>query len=158
VPQKISRKARFLREHPLCCFCGGTGPATTLDHVPPKTCFPLGFWPEEFEFPSCNLCNNGTSKHDTIFGFYSMLLDFNENNRTPADCERLKKLGDEIAKRYPNAMPDPTTREPLYRVSHIVTPSPVAISVSTKPAVQEAMKTIGEKLAHALYYREMKGS
>ena len=70
----------------------------------------------------------------------------------------LKKLGDEIAKRYPNAMPDPTTREPLYRVSHIVTPSPVAISVSTKPAVQEAMKTIGEKLAHALYYREMKGS
>jgi hypothetical protein len=41
-------------------------------------------------------------------------------------------------------------------VGHIITPKPVAITVGTKPAVKEAMKTIGEKLAHALYYREMK--
>jgi hypothetical protein len=155
MSQKISRKKRFLQQHPICCFCGGTRPATTLDHVPPKACFPLGFWPEEFEFPSCNLCNNGTSRHDTSFGFYSMLLDFNEDNRTPADRERLTKLRDEIAKRYPDALPDPTTGERLYRASHIITPSPVAISVKMKPAAQEAMNIIAEKLAHALYYREM---
>jgi hypothetical protein len=133
MSQGASRKARFLKEHPLCCFCGGTRTATTLDHVPPKACFPLGFWPEEFEFPSCNLCNNGTSKRDTIFGFYSMLLDFNEDNRTHADRERLEKLRDEIARRYPDALPDPASREPIYRAGHIITPSPVAISVSTKP-------------------------
>jgi len=156
MSQGASRKARFLKEHPLCCFCGGTRTATTLDHVPPKACFPRGFCPEEFEFPSCSLCNNGTSKHDTIFGLYSMLLDFNEDNRTHADRERLEKLRDEIARRYPDALPDPASREPIYRAGHIITPSPVAISVSTKPAVNEAMKTIGEKLAHALYYREMK--
>ena len=156
MSQRASRKARFLREHPLCCFCGGTRPATTLDHVPPKACFQLGFCPEEFEFPSCSLCNNGTSKHDTIFGLYSMLLDFNEDNRTHADRERLEKLRDEIARRYPDALPDPASREPIYRAGRIIIPSPVAISVSTKPLVKEAMKTIGEKLAHALYYREMK--
>jgi len=156
MSQRASRKARLLREHPLCCFCGGTRPATTLDHVPPKACFPLGSCPEEFEFPSCSLCNNGTSKHDTIFGLYSMLLDFNEDNRTPADRERLEKLRDEIARRYPDALPDPASREPIYQAGPIITPSPVAISVSTKPVVKEAMKTIGEKLAHALYYREMK--
>ena len=156
MPQKLSRKARFLKEHPSCCFCGGTSPATTLDHVPPKACFPVGFWPEEFEFPSCNPCNNGTSKHDTIFGLYSMLLDFNDANRTPADRERLKKLNEETAKRYPDALPDPTTQEPIFHVGHIITPTPVAISVGTKPAVRDAMKVIGQKLAHALYYREMK--
>jgi len=156
MPQKLSRKVRFLKEHSLCCFCGGTRPATTLDHVPPKACFPLGFWPEEFEFPSCNPCNNGTSKHDTIFGLYSMLLDFNEDNRTPADRERLKKLNEQVAKRYPDALPDPATQEPIYQVGHIFAPTPVAISVGTKPAVREAMKVIGDKLAHALYYREMK--
>ena len=148
-----SRKTRFLKEHPYCCFCGGTRAATTLDHVPPKACFPRDLWPEESEFP-CNLCNNGTSKHDTIFGYYSMRLDFNEDNRTPADIERQRKLRHEIAKRYPDALPD--SEEPIFRVGHIITPSPVAVSVDTKPAVREAMRATGDKLAHALFYREMK--
>ena len=85
-----------------------------------------------------------------------MLLDFNEENRTPDDHKRLQKLRDEIAKRYPDALPDPATREPIYRVGHIITSSPVAISVEAKPAVKAAMLAVGVKLAHALYYREMK--
>jgi hypothetical protein len=128
----------------------------TLDHVPPKACFPLGHWPEEFEFPSCNLCNNGTSKNDTIFGFYSMLLDFNEDNRTSADRGRITQLRAEIEKRFPDALPDLSKREPVCRVGRVFSPSPVAISLDTNPAMREAMSTIGEKLAHALYYREMK--
>jgi hypothetical protein len=42
------------------------------------------------------------------------------------------------------------------RSAMAITPSPVTISVSTNPAVNEVMETIGKKLAHALYYREMK--
>jgi len=156
MAQRTSRKARFLKEHPLCCFCGGTRAATTLDHVPPKACFPLGLWPDEFESPSCTDCNNGTSKHDTIFGFCSMLLDFNEENRTPADRERLGKLRDEIGRRYPEALPDQASAHPIHRAGHVITPSPVAISVSSNASIKEAMRVIGEKLAHALYYREMK--
>jgi hypothetical protein len=108
-----------------------------------KSMFPRDLWPEEFEFPSCYLCNNGTSKHDTIFGYYSMRLDFNEDNRSPADLERQQKLRHEIAKRYPDALPD--SEEPIFRVGHIIIPSPVAVSVDTKPAVREAMRAIGEK-------------
>lgn len=156
MAQKVGRKARFLKEHPLCCFCGGTRPATTVDHVPPKACFPPGLCPENLEFPSCNLCNNGTLKQDTIFGFYSMLVDFNQCNHTSADRKQLEKLRHEISMRYPDALPDLETRELIYQVGHIITPSPIAISVSAAPVVKDAMKTIGEKLAHALYYREMK--
>lgn len=85
-----------------------------------------------------------------------MLLDFNEGNRTSEDRERLGQLRDQIAMRYPAALPDPATREPIYQTGHIVAPAPVAISVNTKPDAHQAMKVIGEKLAHALYYREMK--
>jgi hypothetical protein len=112
-------------------------------------------WPDKFEFPACNACNNGTSKHDTIFGFHSMLVDFNDENRTAADLERLKELRDEIARRYPDALPDPDSRVPIFRAGRIITPRPVAISVGTTPALREAMGTIGDKLAHALFYREM---
>ncbi len=153
---RVSRKKRFLMEHPLCCFCGGTRRATTLDHVPPKACFPIGFWPEQFEFPSCSQCNNGTSRQDTIFGYYSILLDFNEANRTAEDQNRLLHLGEEIGKRYPEALPDVTKQKPVYRVGRLYAPSPVAISLARKPAMNEAVQTIGEKLAHALYYRETK--
>ena len=152
----LSKKALFRIEHPNCCFCGGTRPATTRDHVPPEACFPRGLCPEEFEFPSCASRNNGHSRHDTIFGFYSMLLDFNEENRTPADHKRLEKLRDEVGKRYPDALPDPATHEPIYRAGNIITPSPVALSVEVKPAVKAAMLAVGAKLTHALYYREMK--
>ena len=37
---KLGKKKLFFAKHPYCCFCGGTKPATTLDHVPPKACFP----------------------------------------------------------------------------------------------------------------------
>jgi hypothetical protein len=153
---RLSKKARFLLEHRFCCFCGGTRAATTLDHVPPKACFPVGMWPDEFEFPSCNTCNNGTSKHDMIFGFYSMLLVFNEANRTPGDRKRLQQLKTDILQRHPDAFPDLQNGEPIHRVGRIITPSPVAITVDTKPAVSEAMVATGEKLTHALYYREAK--
>lgn len=121
--------------------------------MPPKACFLVGFWPDEFEFPSCKACNNGTSKYDTIFGYYSMLLDFNEDNRTPADSDRLGKLRDEIARRYREAFPDPASRQSIYQARQIVTPTPVAISISSNQSVREAMKTIAEKLAHALLSR-----
>ena len=85
-----------------------------------------------------------------------MLLDFNGHNRTFADRERLGKLRDEIARRYPEALPDQASAQPIYRAGHVITPSPVAISVSSNASLKEAMRVIGEKLAHALYNREMK--
>ncbi len=85
-----------------------------------------------------------------------MLLDFNEANRTAKDRDRLLHLGEEIRKRYPEALPDVTTLKPVYRVGRLFAPAPVAISLARKPTMNEAVQTIGEKLAHALYYREMK--
>ena len=157
MAQKTSRKAHFCRSTRCAASAEANAqPRRWIGQVPPKACFPLGFWPDEFEFPSCNACNNGTAKHDTIFGFYSMLLDFNEDNRTPADRARLDKLRVEISRRYPEAMPDAASGAPIYQAGSIVTPSPVAYSVNSNAALKEAMRTIGEKLAHALYYREMK--
>ncbi len=152
--RKRIRKQKFFQEHPVCCFCGGVRPATTQDHVPPRACFPKDLMPGGFEFPSCSDCNHGTSKQDTIFGFTSQLLDFNEANRSAADIARTDQLREEIARRWPEALPDAASGEAIFRAGHIITPSPVAISVTTTPAVKEAMEKIGEKLAHALFYRE----
>jgi hypothetical protein len=151
---KMSKKRRLLAEHPYCCFCGGSAAATTSDHVPPKACFPDGFWPEGFEFPACEKCNHGTTKNDQIFGFYAMLLDFNEVNRSAAYSAKLKKLREGIANNCPEALPNPLDARPVHRMGNLVTPSPVAISTGTPAAFREAAAGIGQKLTHALYYRE----
>jgi hypothetical protein len=110
--------------------------------------------PEDFEFPACEECNNGTSKQDTIFGFCSMLMDFNEANRTPADVARFNQHRHEIETRWPDALP--IGGEPIFRAGPIITPSPVAFSVEPTAAMKESIEVVGGKLAHALYYREMK--
>jgi hypothetical protein len=153
-PHKMNRKQRLLAEHSYCCFCCGTAPATTLDHVPPKACFPDGFWPEEFEFPACEACNHGTTKDDQIFGFYAMLLDFDEAKRSRAYTAKINRLRAGIANNFPEALPNTLDARPIYRVGSLVTPSPAAISVGTPTAFRDAAASIGHKLTHALYYRE----
>lgn len=152
--KRLSKTKRFLLGHPYCCFCGGVEPSTTIDHVPPKACFPEGYWPEEFEFPACEKCNGESRRDDQLFGFYSQLLDFNESNRTPADVKKITKLRDSIAHNFPDALPDPSTARPIYRVGSIIASNPLAIAVRTPKVFREPIETLERKLTHALYYRE----
>ncbi|MGI4826769.1 MAG: hypothetical protein ACRYFU_01035 [Janthinobacterium lividum] len=151
---KIGKKKRFLQDHPLCCFCGGTAPAITIDHVPPKACFPDGYCPDGFEFPACDACNRGSKKEDALAGFYTQLMDFNESNRTPDDIAKMNKLRAGILENYPDALPDAATSVPIHKVGSILTPMPVAISMERPSAFVPTMETLQRKLTHALYYKE----
>ena len=152
-----NRTQRFLEQHPYCYFCSGARPAVTVDHVPPRACFPDGFAPEGFESPACKACNQGTDKRDQIFGLYSMILDFDPAKFASEDDRRkISKLIHGIRNNYPEALSDLTKALPLDRYGSIITPAPYALSVKMTPAVQEAIEMSGAKLAHALYYRETK--
>ncbi len=153
--KKLGKTKRFLLAHPYCCFCGGSEPSTTIDHIPPKACFPDGYWPEDFEFPACEVCNQGSKRDDQLTGFYTQLLDFNESNRTPHDAAKMTKLRDAILRNYPDALPDTSRSLPINQVGAIITPSPVAISVQRPAAFAQTMETLQRKLTHALYYREV---
>lgn len=59
---RSERKTRFLLDHPVCCYCGGSEPATEEDHNPPRALFPRGGVPVGFRFPACADCNR--SKKD----------------------------------------------------------------------------------------------
>src|ERR1019366_444281 len=151
---KKSRRQKFCAEHPCCYFCGRVRLETTWDHVPPKACFPQGYAPEGFEFPACKECNKGADREDQIFGFYSMLLDFDESKMSRQDhIERLLDLRKGIINNYPDALPDLATAHALFHeVGSIL--SPAAIALDTNPAFKKASKIMGQKLTHALYLRE----
>jgi hypothetical protein len=147
--EALSRKQRLLAEHQYCCFCGGNARSTTVDHIPPRACFPAGYHPEDFEFPACKPCNNGTSKDDQIFAYYSRLADFNEDNRNPAEMEKLRNA---IIERCPNALPTAVGWKG-FPSDTLIRP---AVEVNVPEEFRSAAITTGRKLACALNYRERK--
>ena len=43
-----------------CIFCGGLSPATTVDHQPARSLFDRREWPEGYDFPACDPCNQAS--------------------------------------------------------------------------------------------------
>lgn len=152
---KMSRKQTILQANPRCYFCGGENASATIDHVPPKACFPDTHFPEGFEFGACEGCNQSTTKADQIFGFYSMVTDFEDGrlNGEP-DRKKLDKLIRGIGNNYPDALPDPAKARPIYKLGSIWTTHPIAVEVQLTPAIKAALKGMSVKLSHALYLRE----
>jgi hypothetical protein len=148
-----ARKKRLIRDNPFCYLCGGGVPSETVDHVPPRACFPDGYEPEGLEFAACKECNNATSRSDQIFGLLTMLVDFDEGNRTSEHLEKFQRIFKQVAVRYPEALPSMPNARPVMKADSLFTPSPVAYEVGTTPHFDEALRVMGVKLTHALYYR-----
>jgi hypothetical protein len=57
----------------MCCFCGGGVKAITQDHIPPRGVFLEKKWPEQYVFPACEPCNNGSAADDSLIAFLSRM-------------------------------------------------------------------------------------
>lgn len=78
----------FLENSPFCILCGGHKKAETRDHIPPKSMFLMGLWPEGYVFPACETCNKGSSQDDQLVAFIAKMC----HDMSPEDFEReLKK-------------------------------------------------------------------
>lgn len=155
-----SRKKRFLTANPHCCFCGGGEAATTIDHVPPRTCFPDRVAPEGFEFPACERCQSASRQDELALGFYVRLVDPDDANYRPDESTKAL-LG--LKNNLPHLMPcfdlSPSEKRRAYRDYDI--PKPVGLFSSELPVVgvpEEAHEHVlryARKMAVALFYREM---
>lgn len=155
--ERKRRRRRLLAEHPTCYLCGGLNASTTVDHVPPRACFPRGYMPEEFEFPACAACNASSRAEDKVFGFWAMALDFDgERAKSRADYDRIVQLMTEIATESPQELSGLPRPRPIFGYGEIVTSTPMAFSFQTPKLFKHAAGLISIKLTHALYFRETK--
>lgn len=70
------RTATFIKANPICIFCGGGTPSTTVEHCPPRAMFQYRQWPEGFEFPACDACNDGTRDDDLLIAMLARVDPF----------------------------------------------------------------------------------
>lgn len=62
-----------------CYLC--EQPATTFDHIPPKSLFPKDFQHKGVKVPACSSCNNDTSKDDEYLRDYFAMTGWNKEAR-----------------------------------------------------------------------------
>jgi hypothetical protein len=71
--RKLLSNKKFLSQHSLCCLCGGTVPATTIEHAPPKVFFVNKEVPAAtHRVPACERCNSGSSNRDQVAALFAL--------------------------------------------------------------------------------------
>lgn len=158
--QARRRRVAFFENHPTCIFCGGTAPATTQEHCPPRAMFSGRQWPVGYEFASCAPCNNGSADEDLIVVYLAHLEPVGEG-----DEERMndgKNLMLRIEKRHPGFLSEMLSRTAVQARADArrlnLTPAPGQTHqelgiVNIPAAMHKAVAVFASKLTKAIYFR-----
>jgi hypothetical protein len=157
--QQRRRLQEFLAAHPTCCFCGGGMPATTRDHIPPRSVFSNRRWPESYQFPACFACNNGSARDDAVVALYSR---FNPGRDRTAEerAEWLRHLR-AFTKHYPGealkSLLTANEKRRYLEANKIAKPDNVAYGelplMKFTPFVREAIGRFSRKMTLAFHYK-----
>lgn len=156
---KENRNQLFLRENPICIFCGGTVEATTIDHVPPKIVFRSKQWPETFAFAACKPCNEATRTQDKLVGF---LARMGHDDTNPIEKEEMQKLMQSVISSQPEMilrMLNLGVRDKRKYARETGIYPETGQSYKDLPVIKvtdevnEAVKVTAEKITKALYFK-----
>jgi hypothetical protein len=152
------KKQRFLVEHPICCFCGGTTAATTLDHVPSRACFNGRNGPEGFEFPACGPCQKLLRQEEQFFAFMCHLSDRDNANYDRTMSRRLMQgIKNNLPDLFPQIVQGANNRRRGLR--QLGVEKPVGAVLDDVPMVEfprqidPVLRKVATKLGLALYYK-----
>lgn len=154
---KNKRRAHFLAANPFCCFCGSAAVATTVDHIPSRSCFIGRQWPDGFEFPACADCNTRTRLSEQVFSFYVRLL-----GPEPSRIEEIAAMLAGIQNNAPECLP--TTGLSANKKRAVMRHWGTQLArgetyseqglISLPKAVEIHFTRSTQKLAKALYFKE----
>jgi hypothetical protein len=140
------KTADFLKSHPMCCFCGGSEPATTVDHQPAKILFPDKRRPKGLEFPACKTCNRQSSADECLLAFVSRLTGAMRNPGAKPDSGFSRAL-ESIRSFHPGLFPL-ATKMVWVESRQALMP---AMDVN-RAEINEGICRVAAKLALATYY------
>jgi hypothetical protein len=149
----------FLSRNPVCAFCGGTNAATTVEHCPPKAMFQNRQWPEGFEFPACERCNQGTDDDDLIVAMLARMDPFEEKGNRDGKLEGLMKA---VHRQRPGLFGKmmPSAAEARQKNRELgLEPGPgqthqEVAGVNVPDDLHNAVCTLARKLAKGVFYRD----
>jgi hypothetical protein len=150
---KRRRRQAFLNQHPICCYCGGTTPAITVDHVPSIQMFALRKRPKGLEVPACESCNRATRQHEQVAAMLGRIYPVGP---TEAEREEVRRILHSVSNNNPGLIEEmiPSLSQ-LHRFAQSGTSlrfdgaGPLNVS---GPLVNRSVQIYGAKLGFALHY------
>lgn len=153
------KKGRFLTQHPFCCFCGGTKPTASIDHVPSRACFLGRHGPDTFEFPACDDCQNATRKDEIAFSFMVRVVDFNRDNYDQVEIQKaIAGMANNLGHLLPNPYLDGVQKR--RKLTELGLRKPMDMTnedipmVAMPAALNVPIRRYSMKIVSALFYRE----
>ncbi|WP_064681201.1 hypothetical protein [Rhizobium bangladeshense] len=152
-----TRKRHFLSENPLCFFCGNE--SKTIDHVPSRQCFRNRVWPEGYEFPACEACNNGAGPLEQVVALYLLMGNHDGEQQTIQFQKLIAGVRNNAPRYLPKIDMSANAKKPaltLYNFEH-----PADEPVANAPIVElpnenrVAFEAFERRLTCALYYMHM---
>lgn len=98
---KQYNRQKFLLHHKRCCYCGA--PSTTTDHCPPRSFFLGRKWPEGYEFPACNSCNQQARLDEQLLGVLTR-VSVREDEATGLARQEWQKLVEGVRNNQPEVV------------------------------------------------------
>lgn len=145
-------RARQLRLHPHCVYCGGAERADQTDHVPPKAIFKLKRRPEGLEFSTCAACHKGTRNMDAVAALTARSWP---NLETDDEREELQRLMGGVLRNVP-PVADEIHRGFSFKAS---VPPEVATAVEGQEVIamdftvrRAVLDAFGARIALAMHY------
>jgi hypothetical protein len=146
----MGKAAHFLEQHPLCCFCGGARPASTIDHQPARIVFPDKRRPKGLEFPACADCNRQTSPDEALLAFVCRFTGSQRSNAV-IDFHRLKDIVGSVNRAFPGLFERMKgSRTWVHERGILVRKGAIDVN---QPEVNLSLCRIAAKLALAIYYQ-----
>jgi hypothetical protein len=158
---KLNRSAtqKLIAQYPSCCFCGGTRPSTTREHMPPKALFDNAHRPDKLVMPACQECNSGTRAADLVA---SIVSRWNYVNKEQENVDH-SRLVARIRKAHPELLKEWTSLKAHNRIGAIahlqaygvpVPPNPSLVSIG--PLTIRQLNLFSHKVALGLYFEHFK--
>ena len=151
----ITTTQRFLKKHPICCFCGGNTPATTRDHVPAKGLFDGKHRPDQLVFPSCKPCQEASKKHELVA---AMMARIYPDARTRSADKEVPKYLRRVSKAVPGLLeemqPSPTQQARFKEIRN-KEPGAAGVLSARGPLLNRSLELFGVKLTAALCYQHV---
>lgn len=146
------RKAEFLKQHLVCCFCGGNTPATTVDHVPSRQMFSLRRRPKGLEVPACECCNRATASHEQVA---AMLGRIYPDGPTEVEREEMRRIMDAVNTNVPGLLEEMIAsfrQQERFVRANITLPGVGGVLNVSGPLLNRSIQAFGAKLGFALHY------
>jgi hypothetical protein len=153
---KQRRKRDFLKNNPSCCYCGGSTPATTIDHVPSIQMFSLRRRPRGLEVPACETCNRGTKQQEQVAALFGRIFP---DGRSVEERDELQQIMRSVRNNNPGLLEEmmpSREQEALFAwSSSLLPPTAAGVLNCSGPLVNRSIQIFGAKLGFALHYATM---